>query len=233
MQIYIFTYLIYSHFSISIPLPNTEFPDSPRIVLIRSCCFDHNKVHIREIMRMAVMMSEIMLMEDDNLTVAGLINIIDMIGASKTLGYVAQFTPTLIKNFAYVTQEAQPIRLKGMHFLNPPPTFDSVFQFFKTLFNKKNSERLDETKLVLECHGTDMESLFKCVPQRVFPVEYGGEAGTIEALMDVWVAKFRKYREYFMEEENYGTIEKLRQHPLTNTSNLYGVDGSFRQLNVD
>lgn len=188
---------------------------------------------MREIMRMAVMMAEIMLVEDDNHTVAGLINIVDMIGASKSLGYVAQFTPTLIKHMAYVMQEAQPTRLKGMHFLNPPPTFDSVFQFFKTLFNKKNSERLDESKLILECHGTDFESLFKFVPQNLFPTEYGGDAGTIDELMNVWTEKFIQYREYFIEEENYGTIEKLRQNPLKNTANMYGVDGSFRQLNVD
>uniref|UniRef100_A0A336LTX9 CSON004507 protein n=1 Tax=Culicoides sonorensis TaxID=179676 RepID=A0A336LTX9_CULSO len=218
---------------LSIPLPQTKFSDSPRVVLIRSCSFDHTKVHIREIMRMACMMSEIMLIEDDNFIVAGLINVIDMVGASKSLGYVGQFTPTLIKHIAYVTQDAMPVRLKQMHFLNPPPTFDSVFQFFKTLFNKKNSERAEDTKLVLECHGTNMDGLFRFIPQKLFPNEYGGEAGTIDELMSVWEEKFKKYRGYFEEDENYGTIEKLRPNPLKNNSNLYGVDGSFRQLNVD
>lgn len=71
-----------------------------------------------------------------------------MVGASKSLAYVGQFNPQLIKSVSYATQEALPVRTKAIHFLNPPPTFDTVFGFFKTLFNKKNSSRMDKGLLV-------------------------------------------------------------------------------------
>ncbi len=53
-----------------------------------------------------------------------------MIGASKSLAYISQFTPQVVKSVSFATQDALPVRTKELHFLNPPPTFDTVFVFF-------------------------------------------------------------------------------------------------------
>lgn len=99
-------------------------------------------------MRMACMINDLLMLDDDQFTVCGLINIIDMVGASKSLAYIGQFTPQVVKSVSYATQDALPVRTKGIHFLNPPPTFDTVFGFFKGMFNKKNASRADKGLVV-------------------------------------------------------------------------------------
>lgn len=78
-----------------------------------------------------------------------------------------------------------------------------------------------------------MESLYEHVPRKLLPSEYGGEAGPFQDIIDVWEKKILAYRDYLKEEELYGTDEKKRRGPPKNAEALFGIDGSFRQLNVD
>lgn len=59
-------------------------------------------------------------------------------------------------------------------------------------------------------HGYDLESLYKHVPKRFLPAEYGGEAGTIQSLIDEWERKLMDRREELAEWEKFGTNELLR-----------------------
>jgi hypothetical protein len=65
------------------------------------------------------------------------------------------------------------------------------------------------------------------------PEEYGGTAGPIQDMIDHWTRKLIEYKDYFANEGQYGTNEKLRPGKPKNASTLFGIDGSFRQLNVD
>lgn len=70
-------------------------------------------------------------------------------------------------------------------------------------------------------HGYDLESLYKHVPKRFLPTEYGGEAGTIQSLIDHWEKRLLDSREALAEWENYGTNELLRPGtPITEESIL-------------
>jgi hypothetical protein len=42
-----------------------------------------------------------------------------------------------------------------------------------------------------------------------------------------------KYRDYFLEDENYGVDEKKRIGRPKSSEALFGVEGSFRQLAID
>lgn len=79
----------------------------------------------------------------------------------------------------------------------------------------------------------DHVELFEKVPQHVFPQEYGGEAGTIEELTEDCIKKLESYRDWFIEEEKYGCDEKLRPGKPKTSDELFGMEGSFRKLNVD
>lgn len=74
------------------------------------------------------------------------------------------------------------------------------------------------------------DQLYQEIPQKLMPVEYGGEAGTIAEIMETWVQKAKQYEKYFEEDVNYGTNEKLRPGKPKNAELLFGVEGSFRQL---
>lgn len=122
-----------------LPLPNTVTPDGPRILLMRFTA-DPNEFTIMEQMRVQSFIQAIMLQEDDNMVVAGSVGFIDLKGAS--MGHFTQFTPSMMKKFAVMTQDANPIRMKGFNYINVPSFFESVFKFFKTFLNEKMKKRV-------------------------------------------------------------------------------------------
>lgn len=56
---------------IAVPLPNTETPDSPRIVLIRPAVYDPAEVSIEDLIRVSTMTTDVMMIEDDSFVIAG------------------------------------------------------------------------------------------------------------------------------------------------------------------
>lgn len=78
-----------------------------------------------------------------------------------------------------------------------------------------------------------MESLYNYIPKRLLPTEYGGEAGPLQDIIDKWVEKIESYRDFFKEEDQYGTDEKKRPGRPKNAESLFGIEGSFRKLEVD
>lgn len=78
-----------------------------------------------------------------------------------------------------------------------------------------------------------MEALYEVVPRKVLPKEYGGEAGTIQEIIDNLEKTLVEHRDFFIEDEQYGVDEKRRVGRPKNSESLFGVDGSFRQLTID
>lgn len=52
-------------------------------------------------------------------------------------------------------------------------------------------------------HGSKLSSLYKYIPQRILPTEYGGEAGPIQGIIDDWEQKLIANKEYFRQLETY------------------------------
>lgn len=50
---------------------------------------------------------------------------------------------------------------------------------------------------------------------------------------DAWVKKMDEYKGWFAEHENIKANEALRPGKPTNYDELFGIDGSFRQLVID
>lgn len=78
-----------------------------------------------------------------------------------------------------------------------------------------------------------MESLYEHVPRKLLPAEYGGEAGPIQDVIDQWEKKILSYRKFFEEDEQYRTEESKRPGRPKNSESIFGIEGSFRKLNVD
>uniref|UniRef100_A0A1L8DZG8 Putative phosphatidylinositol transfer protein sec14 n=1 Tax=Nyssomyia neivai TaxID=330878 RepID=A0A1L8DZG8_9DIPT len=209
---------------VGLPLPNTVEPDSPRVIIMRPGVYDANKYDITDIMRIRIMANDIQMLEDDNIIVAGQMGILDL--SNVTMAHFLQFSPTLTKKMTVMNQEALPIRMKGFHYIHTPPGFETVYNMFNRFLNEKNRKRL-------HVHGENMESLYQHIPKRLLPKEYGGEGPHIKELIDKWEKKFMEYRDYFLEEANYGTDEKKRPGRPKTEESIFGIDGSFRKLNVD
>lgn len=78
-----------------------------------------------------------------------------------------------------------------------------------------------------------MDALYKVVPRNLLPKEYGGEAGTIQEIVDNLEKTLVAHRDFFIDDENLGVDEKKRVGRPKNSESLFGVDGSFRQLSID
>lgn len=72
------------------------------------------------------------------------------------------------------------------------------------------------------------------IPRRLMPSDYEGDAGSLESMTETWEKKILAYRDYFLQEPDvYGVDEKKRAGRPKNADSLFGIDGTFRQLQVD
>lgn len=65
------------------------------------------------------------------------------------------------------------------------------------------------------------------------PAEYGGNAGSLESIVNTWEKRIVSYRDYYKEEEKFGVDESRRIVDKSKDKVLNGVSGSFRKLEID
>lgn len=79
-----------------------------------------------------------------------------------------------------------------------------------------------------------MESASEYVPVAELPNEVGGKAGSMHDLAEIQVKKIEKYREWFLMDEANGRVnEAKRLGKSKSASDLFGVEGSFKKLEID
>lgn len=87
-------------------------------------------------MKVATMVNDILMRNDDNIVVAGQIGILDM--ANVSCRHFMQYNPTFIKKMTMMAEEGSPLRQIQFHYINTPQGFDCVFNVFKSLMKEKN-----------------------------------------------------------------------------------------------
>ncbi|KAG5672152.1 hypothetical protein PVAND_002305 [Polypedilum vanderplanki] len=205
-------------------LPQAE-KNGPRIIIIRPGSYDATKYDIRDILQVFMLINDLLLIEDDHLTVAGSLSILDL--KDVTLNHLTQMTPSVVKKMTMMMQDASPIRQKGIHYINTPVGFEKVMNLFKSFMNEKMKKRI-------YVHGNDMNSLFKVIPRKLMPKDYGGDSDSISEIIEQWEQKIRANYEYLQDEiTKYGVDEKKRIGKSKNPETLFGIDGTFRQLEID
>ncbi|KAM3959038.1 uncharacterized protein ACR2FA_006879 [Aphomia sociella] len=202
-------------------LPKPPGPDSPLIIIFRPGQYDPNKYSMADVMSVSNIVQKVVLVDNDNASVAGFRCIMDLEGATMT--HFLKMSPTEMKKGSVLSQDAMPIRMKGFHYLNTPPGFETVFNFVKGLLNEKNRSRL-------YVHNKNYDELYKTIPKECLPTEYGGKGGTIKEILDHWRAKVQEYDSWLKEDEKYGVDESKRPGKPKTSEDLFGVEGSFRQL---
>jgi hypothetical protein len=143
--------------------------------------------------------------EDDNILISGEVAIVDFKNVTK--GHLLQLQPSLVKKLSVMNQEGTPFKPIGIHYLNPPPGFEVVFNVFKNMLKSPNTQQVE-----VFVHSSQ-ETLFDHITQRILPTEYGGMSGPIEAIINFWADKLISYREFFLSDSYYG-ISEPQHHQL-------------------
>lgn len=197
--------------------------DGARVGIFRMGATPADKYNITDVMRVGQAMQDIAILEDDDALINGLIFVMDMKGA--TAGHMFQMTPGMAKKMTAFNEQALPMRPRAQHFVNTIPGFETVFNMVKPMMSKKQQSRL-------YVHGK-IDSLFEHIPLKYLPKEYGGENGSIDEIIEQTGKKLDEYSDYFKDNANYGTDEKLRPGKPIDFDDLFGTEGSFRKLEVD
>jgi len=209
---------------VNLILPKPCSPNGVRVIIIRPGAYDPNKFNVLDTMKLSNMATDLLLRDDDHIVVAGMRVIIDLKNVG--IGHFTQMNPSNVKKMVASGQDALPIRQKGTHHINTPPGVESVFAIIKSFMNEKSKQRLF-------IHNEDMEALYKFVPKDILPEEYGGNGGKIQDIIDDWKKKIEDNADWFMEGVQFKTDESKRPGKPRTAETIFGIEGSFRQLNVD
>ncbi|XP_072758632.1 alpha-tocopherol transfer protein-like [Anoplolepis gracilipes] len=143
-----------------------------------------------------------------------------------SFGHIARISPLGLKKYLYYIQEAAPIRLMGIHFINAPPAMELLMNMMKPFMKK---EMID----MIHFHSS-LKSASEYVPVDSLPNEVGGKAGSMHKLAAIEVKKLEDYREWFlMDEATRRVNEALRIGKSKSASDLFGIEGSFKKLDID
>ncbi|KAI4501150.1 hypothetical protein M0802_003523 [Mischocyttarus mexicanus] len=206
-----------------------QFPPLPgltkngcRVIVMNGKTKDLIPTNVANLMKLVMMVGDIRLKEELH-GVAGDIYIFD--ASVATPAHFAKFTPTLIKKFLVCVQEAYPVKLKQIHAINLTPFVDTIVSFVKPFLKEKIRNRIFT--------HSNIETLYEYVPREMLPTEYGGDAGPIQPIHDAWIKKLEEYGPWFAEQETVIANETLRPGKPKTHDDIFGLDGSFRQLTID
>lgn len=133
-----------------------------------------------------------------------------------------------------------------MHVTNVSPLIETIISWVKPFLKEKIRNRIF-------VHA-NTDTLYNYVPKDVLPEEYGGTAGKLQDMqgkkhfsglfffaftyrlilfLDAWVKKLEEYTPWFNEQDNIKADESKRPGKPTNYDDLFGMEGSFKQLSID
>ncbi|EDV91467.1 alpha-tocopherol transfer protein-like [Drosophila grimshawi] len=200
-------------------------PQGPRVIISQFCKIDPKQSNPREAFKLLFMLLELLALECDIASVNGLFYVVD--ARDVNMEQMLQYDPFLLKKTFMLVDQCLPLRFAEIHLVNMLPSGQKIFNFvtsflpanlpFKFIVHKKS------------------EDLYNHLPKEAMIIEYGGTNGYQAEALDYWRQKLNEYKNYFAEDAQYGTNEKLRVG-LANawaSGELSGTSGSFRKLEVD
>ncbi|KAB7502485.1 Alpha-tocopherol transfer protein-like [Armadillidium nasatum] len=206
-----------------LPLPGYD-EKGRKVILIRPDKHNTNTTSMDEMVKVVHIILDLLIEEDLQQSVIGVAVLLDF--QDFTPNYLLQTTPFLLKKIFTVWQEAYPMRLKAFHYINTPPAFQVILNLAKATLKEKLKQRL-------YVHANYMESLFSHIAKNNLPKEYGGDNGNLKEITENWHKKVNEKRNWLLEDEKYIVDESKRSGKPRTSSDLFGIEGSFRKLNID
>ncbi|GLV31650.1 uncharacterized protein CBL_07410 [Carabus blaptoides fortunei] len=148
--------------------------------------------------------------------------IVDFSGV--TLSLVTKLLPTTTIKCLQYLKTTFPNSVRSMHCINVPSIAQNFINLLKSILIKKMIDRI-------HIHD-NLESLHKHINKELLPREYGGNDKSLLEYRDDWNRFMESQNDLVISRTKIRSNEKLRIGKLNN-SNMFGPEGSFRQINVD
>uniref|UniRef100_A0A1Y1MR58 CRAL-TRIO domain-containing protein n=3 Tax=Photinus pyralis TaxID=7054 RepID=A0A1Y1MR58_PHOPY len=210
---------------VMLPLPNLDPGDGSRIICATyGRNLDSNLVNLYNVSKLVYMVLDILLMEDDNMIINGIKILVQAKGFP--LGFLPNVTPVYMKKHWYGIEKGFPFRIQELCVAHLPAPFVFAYNVLKKFASGKMSQRMvlvSESKIPELCQKSP----------HYFPKEMGGNNGTVQELIVTWKKKVESYKEWYLQEETKKSYENLRIGKPKTSSGELGVEGSFRQLDID
>ncbi|KAI9589549.1 hypothetical protein GQX74_007717 [Glossina fuscipes] len=87
-----------------------------------------------------------------------------------TRGHVANMSWRDLRIITALTQDALPVRMKSIHYLNSPPFIGKVMRLLKWLLQSEITQ-------LMRSHLSADDTFYECLPKDMLPLEYAGKAG--------------------------------------------------------
>lgn len=94
------------------------------------------------------------------------------------------------------TQEAHPMRLINVHFINVPSFINQIMAIIRPFVRK-------EVEKLIRFHKAGADTLYEYVPKELLPAEYGGSTSTVEEIRKEWREKIESNRDYLIDKNNW------------------------------
>jgi len=207
-----------------IPLPG--YDDQGRFVIL--CSFgkiNPAKVRSEDLMRASNMVIGCAMEGNEQASVRGFVMVNDLSGVKSS--HLSLLGPATVKKLMAMMETAWPMRPQAVHLLNPPSLVEGVLGLVKSLQKEKMRQRMVVHK------AGDLTVLHDMVGKKILPKEYGGSNGTMRDLAQYWRGEVEGRRSWLTEQCRYKTNEALRPGRPKTSSDLFGIEGSFRKLEID
>nr|XP_022904815.1 alpha-tocopherol transfer protein-like [Onthophagus taurus] len=150
-----------------------------------------------------------------------------MIMDSEGFGFAHMMKANLTSSRKHLTfvQEALPIRLKAIHIVNVSPTTEKFLGILKPFIKK---ELFD----MIHLHRTP-EGLHDYINKDDLPNEYGGKLGSFKELHQEMLKNVTENMDFFVQNEKLVADESKRQGKPKNMGDIFGIEGTFKKLDID
>ncbi|XP_026473070.1 alpha-tocopherol transfer protein-like [Ctenocephalides felis] len=150
--------------------------------------------------------------------------VFDMTGM--VMGHLTRMSPVVLHKFIYYLQEVFPGRLRGIHYINIVPYVDVLMSLMRPFIKKQLLE-------ILHFHK-ELDLLYKYIPRKYLPRNYGGEGPSMNEFHEITLTDLYKHKSVFAEEEQTRRVnERIRPGGPKDATDLFGIESSFKQLEID
>ncbi|XP_040157315.1 alpha-tocopherol transfer protein-like [Anopheles arabiensis] len=144
----------------------------------------------------------------------GHIMLMDMHGMH--VGHMTKMNMAAVKKHMFYVQDALPIRLKQLHFINVVPFMNWLMSLVRPLLHKEVEE-------MINMH-VGLGKLHEDIPIECLPNEVGGTAGSVQELHDSFKEKLYANSEWFKATESQNSVDETKR-PSKPKKFMFGLFG--------